>query len=78
VGTSTAVQLAFATAAASIILIMAFMLLLIGTAQNRFLQPLRAGVQSIKQGGGLLLIVVGIWLMILAIWADKFTQIFPI
>ena len=74
----TAVFLAFTTVAATIILIMAFLMLLVGTAQNRLLQPLRAGVQSIKRGGGLVLIVVGIWLMILAIWADAFAQLFPV
>lgn len=65
-------------AAVTIIIIMAFLMLLVGTAQNRLLQPLRAGVQSIQRGGGLVLIVVGIWLMILAIWVGTFAQLFAV
>ncbi|MAT96234.1 MAG: hypothetical protein CL608_03750 [Anaerolineaceae bacterium] len=65
-------------AAVTIIIIMAFLMLLVGTAQNLLLQPLRAGVQSIQRGGGLVLIVVGIWLMILAIWVGIFAQLFAV
>lgn len=57
---------------------MALLMLLVGTAQNQLLQPLRAEGQSIKRGGGLVLFVVGIWLVILAIWADAFAQLFPV
>ena len=78
VGTETAVILAFSTAAATIVLIMILLMIIIGMAQNQFLQPLQASSQQIKRGGGLILILVGIWLMILAIWANVFAQLFSV
>ena len=57
---------------------MLILLILIGTAQNRILQPLRTSPQRIKRGGGIVLILVGSWLIILAIWANMFVRLFPV
>jgi hypothetical protein len=50
----------------------------IAAAQERLVGTMRAGVTQVKQWGGVILIVVGTWFLILAIWADFFTRIFPV
>jgi hypothetical protein len=50
----------------------------IAAAQERLVGAMRAGVTQVKQWGGVILIGVGVWFLILAIWADFFAQIFPV
>jgi hypothetical protein len=50
----------------------------IAAAQERLVGTMRAGVTQVKQWGGVILIGVGVWFLILAIWADFFTRIFPV
>jgi putative Mn2+ efflux pump MntP len=50
----------------------------IAAAQERLVGTMRAGVAQVKQWGGIILIVVGVWFLILAIWADFFARIFPV
>ena len=52
--------------------------LFIGLAQERLVETLRASVGKIKRWGGGILILVGIWLIVLAIWADAFARLFPV
>ncbi len=76
-GSETAAFLAFSATAVTIIFLLVFLIIVVGMAKNRFLQSLRSGSQQIKRGGGLVLILVGAWLVILAIWAELFAQLFP-
>jgi cytochrome c biogenesis protein CcdA len=78
VGRGTAVFITFLIAAVTIIFVMALLVILIGTAQNHILQPLRASPQRIKRWGGFILIFVGSWLIVLAIWAGAFSRIFSV
>jgi hypothetical protein len=50
----------------------------IAAAQERLVGAMRAGVTQVKQWGGVILIGVGVWFLILAIWADFFARIFPV
>lgn len=50
----------------------------IAIAQERVTDALRASVVTIKRWGGGILILVGVWLIILAIWADTFADLFPV
>jgi hypothetical protein len=68
----------FLIATVIIMLVMALLVILIGTAQNRILQSLRAGPQRVKRWGGFVLLLVGSWLIVLAIWAGAFSRIFSV
>ena len=61
-----------------IMLLIFILAVAIATAQERFVSTLRAGVGQVKQWGGRLLILVGLWLIALSIWADFFAQFFPV
>lgn len=74
----TAVFITFLITAFTITFVMALLVVLIGTAQNRILQPLRASTQRVKRWGGFILLLVGSWLIVLAIWADAFSRIFSV
>ena len=52
--------------------------LLVGAAQQRAVEALKAGTQQVKRWGGVVLIGVGAWLIVLAIWADFFARVFPV
>ena len=52
--------------------------LLVGAAQQRAMEALKAGTQQVKRWGGVVLLAVGAWLIILAIWADFFARVFPV
>ena len=69
---------AFVVAAATMALLMFALALLVGAAQERLLDSLKAGTRQIKRWSGALLLVVGAWLIVLAIWAEFFARIFPV
>ena len=50
----------------------------IGSAQEQTLKRLQAGSAQVKRWGGWILVAVGTWFVILAIWADFFAQVFPV
>jgi len=52
--------------------------MLVAFAQERTLSGLRAQTLRIKRWGGVVLIGVGSWLLVLAIWAEAFVKIFPV
>lgn len=47
-------------------------------AQERLVDTLRTNVVQIKKWGGRVLILVGLWLITLAIFAPTFARIFPV
>jgi len=65
-------------AAVVITLLMFGLSLVIAFAQERVVDTLRASVVKVKRWGGRILILVGAWLIILAIWADTFARVFPV
>lgn len=51
--------------------------LAVALAQEALVARLRANTERIKIWGGRILTLVGIWLILLAIWADFFIQLLP-
>lgn len=72
------VLLAFLATTLTIVGMMFLLILLIGTAQNNLLKKLRGSTRPIKRVSGVMLILVGTWLITIAIWADFFAQLFPV
>jgi len=52
--------------------------LLIGAAQERLVDAMKAGTRQIKQWSGVVMFLVGAWLIVLAIWAELFARVFPV
>lgn len=51
---------------------------LVGAAQEQLVDSLKAGTRQIKRWSGVVLLLVGAWLIALAIWAEFFAGIFPV
>lgn len=51
---------------------------LIARAQERTVAKLKASAPSIKRWGGIVLLGVGAWFMILGVFADTFADVFPV
>lgn len=52
--------------------------LAVGTAQERFVARLRASTLAVKRSGGYILIAVGTWFLLLAIFSNFFKRaLFP-
>jgi hypothetical protein len=66
---------AFAVAALTIVILMFFLATIISIARHSLIGPLRSSTQNIKRLGGAILVVVGFWLIILALWADNVATI---
>jgi hypothetical protein len=69
---------AFANAAVVIVLLMFLLVFGIATAQETVIATLRAHVGQVKHWGGWILIIVGAWFIILAVFADFFALLFPV
>ena len=52
--------------------------LAVALAQSRFIDTLKVSVHEVKRWGGWILIVVGIWLVILGIWANFLANFFRV
>lgn len=50
----------------------------VATAQERLVATLRAHLTDVKRWGGILLIIVGLWLIALTAFADFFAGVFPV
>lgn len=78
IGGAGAAFVAFMAAAVVMVLLMFGLSLAIATAQEQIVGVLRANVTQVKRWGGLILILIGLWLVALGIWANAFAQIFPV
>lgn len=61
-----------------IALLMFILAVAIALAQEQFVGVLRASTRQVKTWGGRILILVGLWLVVLGIWADFFARFFPV
>lgn len=61
-----------------IVLLIFGLAIAIGTAQNELVAKLRAEAQQVKRWGGVILIIVGLWTVAIGIWAEFFSQFFPV
>ena len=60
------------------VLLMFGLALAIALAQIRLVTALKARVHEMKQWGGWILILVGLWLVVLGLWADFFTSLLKV
>jgi hypothetical protein len=52
--------------------------LTLAAAQERVVERMREGTGAVKRWGGRILVLVGAWLIALAVFADFFSGIFPV
>ncbi len=78
IGGFEAALVAFANAAVTMVLLMFGLALALATAQERLVATLQARASEVKRWGGWILLLVGGWFLVLAIFADFFAQIFPV
>jgi len=69
---------AFMIAALAITILMFLLSSIIAFAQERVVDTLRASLVEVKKWGGRILILVGLWLIVLAIFAETFANIFRV
>jgi hypothetical protein len=50
----------------------------LAAAQERTAETLRAGAPAIKRWGGRILVLVGIWFVLLGVFADFFADVFTV
>jgi uncharacterized membrane protein YidH (DUF202 family) len=77
-GGAYAALLAFVVAAVVVDGLMFILAALIASAQEKVIRMLRAQAHQVKQWGGTVLILVGVWLIVLAVWASFFATLFPV
>jgi uncharacterized protein involved in cysteine biosynthesis len=61
-----------------LVVLMVALAVLVATAQQRTVDALRAGAPAVKRWGGRILLVVGAWLIALAVFAGFFARVFPV
>lgn len=69
---------AFAVAGVVLVVLLFAVAVTVAVAQEQVTQRLRTGAPTVKRWGGYVLIAVGMWLLLLAILADNFAQVFPV
>lgn len=77
-GGFTAALVAFATTGAVLVLLLFMSALGVAAAQEQLTDRLRSGAPTVKRWGGYVLVLVGVWLLTLAAFADTFARIFPV
>jgi hypothetical protein len=70
--------LAFLVAAAALVVLMFALALALAAAQERTAEALRAGAPAIKRWGGRILVLLGIWFVILGVFANEFAGVFSV
>lgn len=50
----------------------------VGSAQEHTVSRVKARSTDVKRWGGWILVAIGTWFLVLAIWADLFAEIFPV
>ncbi len=71
-------MLAFLVAASALVVLMFALALMLAAAQERTAEALRAGAPAVKRWGGRILVLVGIWFVILGVFADEFAGVFSV
>ena len=70
--------LAFLVAASALVVLMFALALALAAAQERMTETLRAGAPAVKRWGGRILVLVGVWFLILGVFADEFAGVFSV
>ncbi len=69
---------AFLVAAVVLVALMFALALMLAAAQARSVESLKEGAPAVKRWGGRILVVVGVWFVALAVFADFFADVFPV
>lgn len=69
---------AFGVMAVTLVLLTFGLAWLTASAQEEVVERLRAGAPTVKRWGGALLVLVGIWILSLAAFADSFSRTIPV
>jgi hypothetical protein len=70
--------LAFLVAAAALVVLMFTLALALAAVQERTAEALRASAPAVKRWGGRILVLIGIWFVVLGIFADEFAGVFSV
>jgi hypothetical protein len=65
-------------AAGALVLLLFALALALATAQERTAEVMSAGAPAIKRWGGRILVLVGVWFLLLGIFADVFADVFTV
>lgn len=65
-------------AAAAIVVLMFALALLLAAAREGIVDGMTRGAPTVKRWGGWVLVVVGAWFVVLAVFADAFADLFPV
>lgn len=77
-GGASAALAAFGVAATIIVGLMFTLSLTIATAQDSVVKALRTHAGDVKRAGGWILIAVGVWVTLLAVFAEQFARVFAV
>jgi hypothetical protein len=77
-GGSASAVVAFLAAAGVLALLVFAFALIVARAQQTTVQAIRARVGQVKRYGGYVLVAVGVWTVVLAIFADLAARYFPV
>jgi cytochrome c biogenesis protein CcdA len=69
---------AFLIAAFTVAIVMAILVTAVALAQGKVIRSMKGRTRSVRRWGGAILILVGSWLIVLAVWASEFARIFPV
>lgn len=69
---------AYSVAATTVVLLSFGAATIVSVAKARTLRALSAGGHSVKRWGGVVLVLLGVWFALTAIFADAFTRVFPV
>jgi cytochrome c biogenesis protein CcdA len=78
VGDSRSAFSAFLIAAFTVAIVMVILVTAVGLAQDKVIRSMKGSTHATKRWGGAILILVGAWLIVLAVWASDFARIFPV
>ena len=77
-GGAGATLAAFIVAGLVLVVMFVGLSLVVGSAQEHTLKRIQARSTDVKRWGGWILVGIGTWFLILAIWADFFAGVFPV
>jgi TRAP-type C4-dicarboxylate transport system permease large subunit len=77
-GGFTAALIAFVVTGVVLVVLLFAAAFTVAVAQQQLTERLRASAPTVKRWGGHILIVVGAWLVVLAMLADSFARVFPV
>jgi hypothetical protein len=61
-----------------IVILMFGLALIVGAAQQRTVDALKAGAPTVKRWGGRILLAVGVWFIALGVFSSFFAGVFPV